>query len=147
MFEPLEEKDGYVWGLYFAPVEESVQIDDIFKSLYFERIRLPDFLHGDGETAAAELNRQLKDFDVKLKEVNEKLATVKQSEEKQFEKVRSKLIFLNNSYELRSQVSVINNKFYMAGFVPTREVEKFRKHLSTVSDIVIEEKNISLTTE
>lgn len=140
VFEPLEEKDGYVWGLYFAPVEESVQIDDIFKSLYFERIRLPDFLHGDGETAAAELNRQLKDFDVKLKEVNEKLATVKQSEEKQFEKVRSKLIFLNNSYELRSQVSVINNKFYMAGFVPTREVEKFRKHLSTVSDIVIEEK-------
>lgn len=29
VFEPLEEKDGYVWGLYFAPVEESVQIDDI----------------------------------------------------------------------------------------------------------------------
>ena len=28
----------------------------------------------------------------------------------------------------------------MAGFVPTREVEKFREHLSGVSDIVIEEK-------
>ena len=28
----------------------------------------------------------------------------------------------------------------MAGFVPTREVEKFREHMSTVSDIVIEEK-------
>lgn len=140
VFEPLEEKDGYVWGLYFAPVEESVQIDDIFRSLYFERIRLPDFLHGDGETATAELNRQIKEFDVKLKDVKNKLTEVKQSEEKQFDKVRSKLTFLNNSYELRSQVSVINNKFYMAGFVPTREVEKFREHLSTVSDIVIEEK-------
>ncbi|MFR4023549.1 MAG: hypothetical protein ACLTZI_11625 [[Eubacterium] siraeum] len=63
----------------------------------------------------------------------------------QFEKVRSKLIFLNNSYELRSQVSVINNKFYMAGFVPTREIE-VQEHLSGVSDIVIEERSISSMT-
>ena len=79
-YEPLEEKDGYVWGLYFAPVEESVQIDDIFRSLYFERIRLPDFLHGDGETAAAELNRQLKELEAKLKDVKEELSLIHISE-------------------------------------------------------------------
>ena len=71
-------------------------------------------------------------MEIKLKDVKEELAVIKKNEETQFEKVRSKLIFLNNSYELRSQVSVINNKFYMAGFVPTREVEKFREHLSEI---------------
>ena len=144
IFVPLEEKDGYVWGVYFSSFEESVQVDDIFTSLDFERVHLPDFVRGDGEVATAELNRCLKEFDSSLKTESEQLNEIKMRIQDEFIKVRSKLEFLSNSYELRSQVSVINNKFYMAGFVPTREVEKFKEHLSTVSDIVVEEKKYFL---
>lgn len=144
VFVPFEEKDGFVWGVYFAPLNDGVQTDDIFTGLYFERIRIPDFVSGDGETAVNELRLQKSLFEKQLAETNIGLVALKQHCSEQFTKVRSKLIFLNESYELRGQVSVINNRFHMAGFVPKREVDAFKAKLSEVPDIVIEEKKYFL---
>src|SRR5699024_9284541 len=45
----------YHWGVYFAPATKAASIDDIFTSLYFERIRIPDYAHGTPEQASANL--------------------------------------------------------------------------------------------
>ena len=144
IFVPLEENDGYVWGVYFASIQDSVQTDDIFTSLYFERIRIPDYVSGDGESAIADLKKQIAEFEEQRRGVVDKLEEIKNREEDKFLKVCCKLNFLNNSYELRNQVSVINNRFHMAGFVPTRELEHFKEKVSTVPDVEIEEKKYFL---
>lgn len=140
VFEPLDEKDGYVWGVYFTSKQDSIQADDILTGLYFERIRIPDYVTGDGETAVTELTRQIKQLEQQQTDIAGKLGEIKNQQEEKFLKVRSKLNFLNESYELRSKVSVINNRFHMAGFVPVRDVGKFKEKLSAVPDIDIEEK-------
>ncbi len=139
VFVPLEENDGFVWGVYFAPIANSEQTDDFFKGLYFERIRIPDYVEGNGETAVITLSKKISTLESQRKEISEKLKAIKEKEEEYFLKVRSKLKFLNSSYELRSQVSVINNRFNMTGFVPKKKVESFRKALSVVSDVQVEE--------
>ncbi len=144
VFVPLEENDGYVWGVYFAPISNSEQTDDIFKGLYFQRIRIPDYVESDGETAVISLSKKIATLEEQRSEILEKLKETKEKEQDYFLKVRSKLRFLDSSYELRSQVTVINNRFHMAGFVPTKKVETFKKALSVVPDVDVEEEKYFL---
>ena len=140
VFVPLDENEGYVWGVYFAPVSTKSETDDIFNGLYFERIRIPDYVTGDGETALADLSHQIAELEEQREEVLKQLSEVKEREYDCFLKVRSKLRFLDSSYEMRNQVSVINNRFHMAGFIPTRKLGAFKEALSSVTDIEIEDK-------
>lgn len=140
VFVPTEENGGYIWGVYFAPLNDSVQIDDIFNNLGFERVHIPDYVSGDGGAAISELNKLIKNLKAKSEQTDKKLQEIKKNREDQFLKVRAKLNFLNESYELRNQVSVINNRFHMAGFVPQRDVARFKEKLATVPDITVEEK-------
>ena len=42
-FFPFDHDKEYYWGVYFAPLSKIAVIDDIFSSLYFERVRIPDY--------------------------------------------------------------------------------------------------------
>ena len=98
VFVPLDENDGYVWGVYFAPISTKSETDDIFNGLYFERIRIPDYVTGDGETALADLSHQIAELEEQREEVLKQLSEVKEREYDYFLKVRSKLRFLDSSY-------------------------------------------------
>ena len=140
VFVPLDENDGYVWGVYFAPIHTKSEADDIFNGLYFERIRIPDYVTGDGETALADLTHQIAQLKQQREEVLKTLRQVREREYDYFLKVRSKLRFLDSSYEMRDQVTVINNRFHMAGFIPTKKLKMFKETLSTVTDVEVEDK-------
>lgn len=140
VFVPLDENDGYVWGVYFAPLHTKSEADDIFNGLYFERIRIPDYVSGDGETALADLTHHMAQLTEQREELFAKLSQVKQREREYFLKVRSKLRFLDSSYEMRDQVTVINNRFHMAGFIPTKKLQMFKETLSLVPDVEVEDK-------
>ena len=44
--------DGeYYWGMYFVPESHAKEVDDIFANLYFERMWVPDFVHGTPQDA------------------------------------------------------------------------------------------------
>ena len=48
--------DGeYYWGMYFVPEDKAHEVDDIFASLYFERVWVPDFVHGTPQDAIAQI--------------------------------------------------------------------------------------------
>ena len=51
----------YVYGFCFAPLSEAEEIDSILDSLYFDRIRLPDFVHGSADDAAKALEKNVDD--------------------------------------------------------------------------------------
>ncbi|MEG0229294.1 MAG: hypothetical protein RR640_01690, partial [Oscillospiraceae bacterium] len=45
-FSYFDKDDDYHWGVYFVPHSQKDEIDYLFKSLYFERIYVPDYAHG-----------------------------------------------------------------------------------------------------
>ena len=48
--------DGeYYWGMYFVPESHAKEVDDIFANLYFERMWVPDFVHGTPQDALAQI--------------------------------------------------------------------------------------------
>ena len=59
IFKSFDAEKDYRWGAYFCMAEDAPEIDDIFSSLYFERMRVPAFIHGTPETALTRLREEI----------------------------------------------------------------------------------------
>ena len=134
------EENGYAQILYVTPVSDSAEVDDIFSSLFFERTRVPDYFQGNADTAKTEMLKKVREENTKLDAVKAELETLRQEIEDNFLKVTSKLMAIDRSYFLRQNVSAVNNKFFMAGYVPKRRLKEFIASVESVPDVHAEEK-------
>ena len=136
MFFPFEEYENYVWGVYFAAAEEGVVVDDLFNSIYFERVRIPDYVKGTAEDAKSYIENLMKRETEEIEKLNHLIKELSKNTEEKFLKVFSKLNALNTSFELRGKVSVINSRFFLLGYVPAKKARKF-------IDIIEEEESVT----
>lgn len=134
-FFPFETHGEYVWGVYFVPNNESVVVDDIFKSIFFERVRMPDYLTGTADDAKTYILKLIQREQRELDYINTDITELKNSVSEKFSKVYCKLKALSDSFELRTNVSVINNRFFLNGYIPKKQAEKFRESLETVETV------------
>ena len=65
-------RDSY-WGVYFAPLEMASDIDRIFSSLYFERLRIPSAV-GTPEEIVGKLRTELNATNAALDQVKKEIA-------------------------------------------------------------------------
>lgn len=135
-----KEENGYVPILYITPAAEAMETDDLFDSLFFERVRLPDYFKGDADKTKTSMIKLVKEENLKLDEVKESIAALKAEVEEEFLKVVSKLIALDQSYFLRVNVLAVNNKFSMSGYVPKRRLKEFKASVESVQDVTVREK-------
>ncbi len=136
-FYTFRQSQSYTWCLYITSSEEVNSVDYTFNELGFERTRLPDYLKGNSaECVSMLLDKMVDDLDEKVK-LEDKIAEIAAKESKKLSKVYAKLISLNNSYELRTNVTVINARFYFSGYVPAKEAQKFAEMIKSVEDVTI----------
>ncbi|MDE6593956.1 MAG: ATPase [Oscillospiraceae bacterium] len=131
-----KDKD-YCYGFCFAPVSEIEEIDGILESLYFERIRLPDFVHGDVAEAAASITENMKKDDEKAEKCRKALSEYIENSREKICKYFTKLKALYDTFELRENVLMIRDKFYIVGFVPEREAEQFKKYFEGLRSVSV----------
>lgn len=136
-FEPLEVTKTYCYGMYMAPSESIEVTDDIFKSLYFEPIDIPDFLKGTPDEVFATLNSELELARAELEGLKKQRAELGDSVKNELCAVFSKLKFQNDTFELRKNVAVVHGKFYIKGFVPKAESERFTKLFDELSSVSV----------
>lgn len=134
------DENGYAQILYVTPVTDSAEVDDIFTSLFFERTRVPDYFQGDADETKSDMLKMVREENAQLDAVKAELETMRQELEDNFLKVTSKLIALDQSYFLRQNVSAVNNKFFMSGYVPKRRLKEFIASVESVPDVHAEEK-------
>ncbi len=136
-FYQFKKSSNYTWCLYITSTEEVNSVDYTFNELGFERIRLPDYLRGNSdECISTLLDKMVEDLDEKIK-IEEQIEEIAVREGTKLSKVYAKLISLNNSYELRSNVIVINNRFYFSGYIPAKDTKKFTEMINSVGDVTI----------
>lgn len=134
------EEDGYAQLLYLTPVTDAVEIDNIFNSLFFERVRLPDYFHGNADEAKTEMIKLVTSENENLEMVKAEISALKSEVEEDFLKAVSKLIAIDQSYDLRQNVLAVNNKFYMSGYVPKRMLKEFIASIESIPDVRTEER-------
>lgn len=125
----------YVYGFCFAPLSESEEIDGILESLYFDRIRLPDFVHGSAEDAAKSLEKNVEDDKAEVEKRKKELSDYIEQKRETLNKYFTKLKTMHDTFELREKVMMIRDKFYIVGFVPERDAERFKKYFEDLKSV------------
>ena len=125
----------YVYGFCFAPLSEAEEIDNILESLYFDRIRLPDFVHGSADDAAKSLEKNVEEDKAEVEKRKKELADYIEQKRETLNKYFTKLKTMHDTFELREKVMMIRDKFYIVGFVPERDAERFKKYFEDLKSV------------
>lgn len=132
--------DGkYHWGMYFVPEDYAQDVDDIFTSLYFERMWVPDFVHGTPQDALAQIITE-------ESEVKKQLAAMSNMSDiatpEQLEELRDIASWLNHEkqiFDMQRYVIVLEHSYYISGYVPTDKVENVKRSLEMIPNIRVAE--------
>lgn len=126
-FFPLEEDKEYYWGFYVALNDVSEKIDQLFTSLYFERINILEEAHGTPDEAISEIRKKLDALKAELEEAQSAVNNFWAENRVKFLTVYSKLKYLSDSFDLRRYASKCGDNFYIFGWIPEKEAETFAK--------------------
>ena len=138
-FFDYDHNDDYYWGYYIAPTAKISVIDDIFASLFYERIWVPDYAHGTPDSAIEEILHTLEESEKQYRFYEERLKKISDEHMEEMNTLFSKLTSLNETFDMRKYVAVFNNHFYLNGFIPFSKKEEFQiafKNIRSVSCIV-----------
>lgn len=138
-FFDFDHDDDYYWGVYFAPDENAEEIEELFASLYFEEIKLPDYAHGTPKLAAQEIERQLEKERAELKQVKDRLKELGEGKREEFQKLYSYLKMKNDTFSYRRYAVTAYRQFHLEGFVPKSKVEDFIRLFQDMEDVICEE--------
>ncbi len=131
-----EEKEFY-WSMYFVPAAFQDEIDEIFDGLYFERTHIPAFVHGDSQEASEELHKMVEEDKNKLEKCRNELSEYIEQEYEKLCMLFSKLKKQHDNFDLRNKAAIINDKFYIIGFIPHSESDKFMQSFEKFEDISV----------
>ncbi len=124
-FVPFDSDKTYCWGMYFCPYEIKSIVDEIFLSMYFERIKIPDFVIGNTAEAFEQLSQEIDENNAIVEEANKQLSDFAKEHSGEIQQAFTKLRFKHDIFDLRKNVGEVNGKIYIKGFVPKRKTQEF----------------------
>lgn len=137
LFKILKKGPKDVYCCYLTTESKAPEIDNIFSSLYFERIHIPEFVHGTAQQALevlkeeddtarnyiVELNRRIKAlFDESIDELNQIYSISKR---------------LNETYDAQKYVVVFGKNSAVYGFAEEKVAKNIKKDFETIEDVEV----------
>lgn len=139
VFIPFDKDEAYIWGIYCTPTSCVEEIDEIFRSLYFDRFDIPDYVHGTPELAVKNLSEKVRQKKIELQKIEVSLGSAKKENAQKIQKVFSKIKMLHDTYVYRKYAAVGHKKFYLKGFVPKNRLNEFIALFDSMDDVICEE--------
>ena len=133
-FHQCSEQDNYAWGMYVAPAAQVKEVDSIFNSLFFERLRIPDF-DGTPKQAIEYLNTKTADLVAKKTELNEIINEFTSLEKDEYFKLYTQLKRSFDACEIRKYATKYGDSFVLVGWIPESDQEKFESFMNKVDAI------------
>lgn len=140
-FFPFEHDDSFYWCMYIMPANEQDEIDDIFNSLYFERIFIPDEAHGTPELAAKNLEEIVKAEQIRLSALEIELDKLRKSSADKLQVFYSYVKLKHDTFSFRKYAVSTANQFHLKGFVPQCQSKQFIAMFDDMEQVVCEEQS------
>lgn len=133
-FVASDKCEHWVYGAYFAFPEDSTQIESIFSSYGFERIRID--VQGNVETTAQHvidrLKNELAEAEKTINEQKAALEEIKSNESEKLLRYYSWLRFMSDSFEISAYAGRRHGRFYIIGWIPKAASEEFVKDCEAI---------------
>ena len=127
IFELFKKEKNYYWCMYLTTNKYEKEIDNIFSSLYFDRVFIPDFIHGTPESAQETLKTEIEVAKKNLEEIKTKVETAFKENLDKLSETKSELIFLTRLYDARKYAISLGDKFNITGFIHESNVDELTK--------------------
>ncbi|MDY0139668.1 MAG: V-type ATPase 116kDa subunit family protein [Candidatus Izemoplasmatales bacterium] len=138
VFQSFHVDKGYAWCLYMTTNDHEREIDNIFSSLFFERIHIPEFVHGTPISAQATLKMEIEVAEASLKEIEDDIQRIINDNMDRFVEVKNELLFLAKLYEAKKYVVGLGNKININGFIEVENVKKLEDVFNDMPGVEIE---------
>ena len=136
-FVPFETTKDFCWGMYFCANGDKELVDSIFRSMFFERIHLPDYVSGNTDEAIAKLNDQIKNKKAEIEALDKEIAVLAEKHDQTILEAYTALKKRYDIFELRRKVGAVKEKFYIKGFVPKKQADKFSESFDDMEEVEV----------
>lgn len=136
-FIHFSQEQEYYWGMYLVPVAYLDEVEEIFDELYFERTHIPDFVHGDSETASSELHKMVEEDKKTIEEYVKKSDEYMQQKMERLCKIFSRLKTQHDNFDLRNKAVIVKDKFQLVGFVPRKDSDRFAGMFGDIESVSV----------
>jgi V/A-type H+-transporting ATPase subunit I len=138
IFKSFSNDSFYSYCMYFTSHEYEREIDNIFSSLFFERIRIPNFVHGTPEMAKESLEKEIATLLRDVDHIKADLQSRATDYSEHLSQIKSELIFLNQLFEAKKYVVGLGDRFSISGFTEESNIEYVKRQFSGISDLEID---------
>lgn len=136
-FIPFDRKPDWVWGIYLTPTDSAEFADSLMKSLFFERIHLPDYLDQDAKTTDEILVHAIDDEEKLDQELEKQLTEYGSSHREEILSLLSALKARSDCFELRKKALISGERFSFSGYCPTRLTKKLAASLGELDSVQV----------
>lgn len=133
MFYQLGEDKEYVWCCYIVTNSLILEIDNIFQSLAFENILMPDFVHGTISDAKVELEEEIKAMHEYILRLNSKITVLREANKVDLLKNYSTLKSFMDVEKYKVNVVDFKNKYGVYGFIPKKSLNDIKHDFDDIS--------------
>ena len=124
------DNDGtYHWCLYLCAAADEQEIDGLFSSLYFERIRIPDYAHGTPIQSIAFIEADMKKEQAEKDKLEGQISQLLAEHGDTLRMLYTKCRVLGEAFDMRKYAAFLKQDFVLLGFVPKRQEAAFRQGL------------------
>ncbi|MDM8156261.1 V-type ATPase 116kDa subunit family protein [Amedibacillus dolichus] len=138
VFKSFSQDDTYSWCIYMTTEKYEGDVDNVFSSLYFERIRIPQFVHGTPESAAQTLLDEIENDEKQILHVDDVIEKLKGECREEMAKIKGELEFLDRTFVARKYVVGLGQRFSITGFVDAADVERLKETFRELEEVEIE---------
>ena len=134
IFFPCSSDSSHYWGVYFAPIEEVSEVDRIFSSLYFERVRLTYFK--DSPEKAVEIIQNERENELKaIEAIDNQIQSIWEKERKTCLQVYTRLMEKSIYFGIRRYSARYNDNFILTGWIPASAEKQFSSELDKLDSV------------
>lgn len=136
-----DEEFSYV--MYFTPVSQELNMDSLFASLFFERIRISNDVAGRPHEVMESLSQQLEKLNQEIEALEKKSLETMARYLPELEEYYQYLVRLNGVFDVRRFAVHTDKAFYLAGWIPDSQIKRFQGKVSVTPELsyVIEDEN------
>jgi len=114
----LKREDDDVWFSYYAPNSVINEVDNIFASLYFERIDVSDAIIGTPKETAEKLEKDIASTEEEINEENKHYENFIDNSRQQFDEIYSYIFYLHKTMDIKKYAAHTEESFYLSGWIP-----------------------------
>lgn len=133
--QQVSEDEDYIYLMYFMPTLVKETIDNLFASLYFERIHISDEVKGTPKEAMEQINLQMHDYMIDLANINKAITTFYDKNFGEITYLYSITHQLDQVFNARKYLMHSKTAFYLAGWIPQSQLESFKYGIKEEKDV------------